>query len=33
MFTDIEEIEYDGKTVIAITVEADGKTYATGKKF
>ncbi len=29
MFTDIEEIEYDGKTVIAITVEADGKTYAT----
>ena len=29
MFTDIEEIEYNGKKVIAITVEADGKTYAT----
>lgn len=29
MFTEIEEIEYEGKKVIAITVEADGKTYAT----
>ena len=29
MFTEIEEIEYEGKKVIAISVEADGKTYAT----
>lgn len=29
MFTEVEEIEYEDKTVIAITVEADGKTYAT----
>lgn len=29
MFTEIEEIEYEDKTVITITVEADGKTYAT----
>lgn len=29
MFTEIEEIEYEGKTVIAISVEADGKTYTT----
>lgn len=29
MFTEVEEIEYEGKKVIAITVEADGKTYAT----
>ena len=29
MFTEIDEIEYEGKKVIAITVKADGKTYAT----
>lgn len=29
MFTEIEEIEYRGKTVIAVSVKADGKTYAT----
>ena len=29
MFTDIEEIEYDGKKIIAISVASDGKTYAT----
>ena len=29
MFTEIEEIEYEDKIVISITVEADGKTYAT----
>mgnify|MGYP002514824023 CR=1 FL=1 len=29
MFTDIEEIEYDGKKIIAVSVAADGKTYAT----
>lgn len=29
MFTEIEEIAFEGKKVIAITVEADGKTYAT----
>lgn len=29
MFTEIDEIEYEDKTVIAITVEADGKIYAT----
>lgn len=29
MFTEIEEIEYEGKKVIAVSVEADGKTYAT----
>lgn len=29
MFTEIDEIVYEDKTVITITVEADGKTYAT----
>lgn len=29
MFTEIEEIKYEGKIVIAISVESDGKTYAT----
>lgn len=29
MFTDIEEIEYQGKKVIAISVASDGNTYAT----
>lgn len=29
MFTEIDEIEYEGKIVIAISVEADGKTYTT----
>lgn len=29
MFTEIDEIVYEEKTVITITVEADGKTYAT----
>lgn len=29
MFTDIEEIEYDGKKIIAVSVASDGKTYAT----
>ena len=29
LFTEIEEIEYDGKIVIAISVERDGKTYTT----
>lgn len=29
MFTDIEEIDYQGKTVIAISVASDGNTYAT----
>lgn len=29
MFTEIDEILYEEKTVITITVEADGKTYAT----
>ncbi len=29
MFTDIEEMEFDGKKIIAISVASDGKTYAT----
>lgn len=29
MFTEIEEIEYQGKKIIAITVKSDGKVYAT----
>ena len=29
MFTDIEEIEYAGKKIIAVSVASDGKTYAT----
>lgn len=29
MFTDIEEISYHGKTIIAISVSPDGNTYAT----
>lgn len=29
MFTEIEEFEYEGKLVIAISVEADGKKYTT----
>lgn len=29
MFTEIEEIKYEEKTVIAISVEKDGKTYTT----
>lgn len=29
MFTDIEELEYQGKKIIAISVMPDGNTYAT----
>lgn len=29
MFTDVEEIECDGKKIIAVSVASDGKTYAT----
>lgn len=29
LFTEIEDFEYDGKLVIAISVKADGKTYTT----